>query len=320
MSEPDILLVGAGPMALAYAATLNALGRDYSVCGRGRDSAERFAQQTNVQPGTGDLRDQLEARATRPDCAIVATGILDLPDAARALLDHGVARILIEKPGAVDVETMEALAAYDSHGRIRVAYNRRFLSSVAEARNLIVKDGGAQTVHFEFTELPDRVLSVGHSQKVLENWLLANSSHVIDLAFFLAGAQEDGSDVTVTGQAAMGHLDWHSPGSRFVGCGQIGERTLFSYSSDWGSGGGWGVEATTPRRRLRLRPLESLTQQLCNTFAIDPVVLPDETDLKPGLLGMLKAFLDDGRDLPNSAQQVRRMRLFRSLIEAKANG
>jgi predicted dehydrogenase len=77
------------------------------------------------------------------------------------LLKHGATAILVEKPGAMDLNAMRELAEADIGRRIRVAYNRRFLPSVQKANALIENDGGIQSLHFEFTELPDRIEALG---------------------------------------------------------------------------------------------------------------------------------------------------------------
>lgn len=313
----DVAIIGAGAMAKAYVQVLRHLGIEPRVLGRGAESAARFAAETGITPSTGPLEAQLAGQGLRGAHVIVAVDVPELEPVCHALLGQGAARILVEKPGAIDPVRMRALAARDEGRIIRVAYNRRFLPSTQAALRCIAEDGGAQTMHFEFTELPDRLLALGvHSPEVLANWIYANSSHVFDMAFLLAGGARDLSDCEVSGAARDGRLDWFAPGARFVGCGRVTGRCLFTYSADWQSGGGWAVEVTTAKRRLRLRPLESLTQQLRETFAVDPVPFaPDPAGLKPGLPGMVADFLhNDGRGLPDMHDQSARMARFGAMI------
>lgn len=313
----EVAVVGAGAMGLAYVQVLRHMGIAARVYGRGAESARRFAEQSGIVAGTGPLAEQLAARPVAGMAAIVAVDVPELAGVCEALLQAGAAKVLVEKPGALDPARMAALAAFDAGRAIRVAYNRRFLPSAVAARRCILDDGGAQTLHFEFTELPDRLLALGvHSGEVLANWVYANSSHVFDLAFFLAGAARELDGLDLSGAVRDGRLDWFGAGSRFAGCGRVGEGCLFTYSADWRSGGGWGVEVTTPKRRLRLRPLESLTQQMRETFAVDPVALEAEVaGLKPGLRGMVENFLfADGSLLPDMQMQARRMAAFGKMV------
>ena len=317
MNENTVLIIGAGPMAEAYFAALHARGDNVIVFGRGQQSAAEFEKQTGFRPGTGDLAEQFAALPTAPKTAVVATGIMELSAATQTALRCGVAKILIEKPGAPTISKMAELAHEDPDGRVLVAYNRRFLPSVARAREIIAEDGGVQSFHFEFTELSDRVVATPRPEAVKTNWELANSSHVIDLAFDLAGAEKSLGDVQLDGIAAQGELAWHPNGSRFVGCGRVRNDAVFSYFADWTSGGGWNVELCTPKRRLILKPLESLRMQMRESFKIENVTLePTSAGLKPGLPPMLDAFLGGNHGsatLPTAAEQVSRMKLFARL-------
>lgn len=313
----NILIIGAGAMAVAYANALRHLGHAFRCAGRGAETAARFEAATGVSVGTGPLVDQMAGQDLSDTLAIVAVDVLQLAPVCEVLLDLGCARILVEKPAALDLGGMRALAAKDREHRIRVAYNRRFLKSAQRAVEVIRQDGGVQTLHFEFTELPDRVERLGvHPPEVLANFGFANASHVFDLAFHLTGAAPDLSNVTLAAALQRGSLSWHNEGSRMVGCGTVGEGALFTCSADWRSGGGWAVEVTTAHRRLRLRPLEQLSEQLRESFVVDPVALDEEPDgLKPGLHDMLGNMLEQGGNgLPGMTEQVMRMECFARIL------
>lgn len=318
----DIVLIGAGTMAGHYARVLSHLGERFRCFARSEASAAAFHEATSVRPGTGPLAHQLARTDVRGALAIVAVNVTELAGVCRLLLEHGAARILVEKPGAASLGEMRRLAEVDAARVVRVAYNRRFLLSVRKAAEIVREDGGVQTLHFEFTELPDWVTSLGiHPPEVLSNWTYANSSHVFDLAFHLADAAPDLADVRVAGSAQQGEEPRLGARARFVGCGTIGERALFSFASDWHSGGGWAVELTTPRRRLRLRPLETLTGQDRETFEVYPVdVEPEPDGLKPGLTGMVEDFLQTGgRGLPDMAGQTERIARFAAMTGKPAD-
>ena len=313
----DIVLIGAGSMAVAYAKTLDAAGLTYRCFGRGENSAKKFERATGVPAGTGPLSDQLVTTSVKDAHAIVAVNVSELSRVCHMLLDAGVHRILVEKPGGVDLDEMQAVANADTSNRIRVAYNRRFLKSTQKAADIIAEDGGAQLIQFEFTELPDRIEALGvHPPEVLANFAFANSSHVFDTAFFLGCGSPDLSDVTVSGAVQQGKISWHPDGSRFASCGTIGNEALYSCFADWRSGGNWSVEITTPHRRLRLKPLETLTQQLRETFVVEDVALESDPEgLKPGLPDMVQNFLeDDGSRMPTMQDQVKRMQVFAKIL------
>ena len=313
----DIVLIGAGNMAIAYAKVLQNLGLSFRCCGRGKASAANFQANTGIPAGTGDLSDQLKSSGIDGALAIVAVDISQLSGVCTLLLSAGARSILVEKPGGINLKDMKRMAEADDQNRIRVAYNRRFLKSAQKALEIIEMDGGVQTVHFEFTELPDRIEALGvHPAEVLANLEFANSSHVFDLAFYLGQAAEDLNDVLVSGATKQGQISWHPQGSRYAACGTISDRSLFTCFADWRSGGNWSVEVSTNARRLRLRPLETLTEQRRESFEVSSIQLEAEPDgLKPGLHDMVANFVfEEGRLLPTMRQQAERMTVFSRVV------
>jgi predicted dehydrogenase len=276
-------------MAMAHAAVLRRMGREAIAIGRGRDSAVQFAKATGLAVMEGGLAARLESSQERPKAAIVAVAIDGLAGAAIALIRHGVKRILVEKPGGLDASQIAAVAqcATDAGAEVFIAYNRRFYPSVNRAQQIISADGGVTSFAFEFTELAQQIARSAHPAAVKANWFLANSSHVVNLAFFLGGRPRTMSAMT------SGSTGWHSP-AKFAGCGATSCGTLFHYGADWTSAGRWGVAINTPKRRLFLRPLESLQVQDSGQFNVETLPVDDdaERDLKPGLLGQMRAFLD----------------------------
>lgn len=309
-----VWLVGAGPMAVAYAAVLQDLGIVPLTIGRGKDSAAAFSRKTGLAVQPGGLEAFLATRPAPAHAAIVATSVPQLLRTTTALLDHGVRRVLVEKPGGVDVGEIDAAAAAASNSGAEafVAYNRRFYASVAAAARMIAEDGGLTSITFEFTELADRVGPSPHPAAVKRNWLLANSTHVIDLAFHLAGPPADLAAFTA------GSLGWHPAAARFAGSGITETGAAFSYHADWDAPGRWGVEAMTRARRLILRPLEQLQVQLRNSMDIHEVEIADELDrgYKPGVHAQTRAFLEGDSRLITIGDHARRCRSIYAVMLA----
>ena len=274
-----VLVVGAGEMAAEYLKVLRALGVPASVASRGEKRAKELAESFGAPWTAGGLPDAV------PGKAIVAVSPQALAEVARELAARGCRSILLEKPGALSSTELAGLPASTT-----IAYNRRFYPSVEAARTAIAEDGGVLSGSFEFTELEDRVLpsaaEKGFPPEVLERWGVANSLHVIDLFLFLAGRPSDWQ------ARRAGSLEWHPSGAVFAGAGETDRGAQFGYTATWGGAGGWGVELTTSRRKLVLRPLERLAVQEKGRFAADPVEVEAEPDgLKPGLHGLVRAWL-----------------------------
>lgn len=286
-------LIGAGPMAVAYAAVLDALSQPFDVVGRSESSALAFSEKVGRAVRRGGVQAALAADGA-PAYAIVATGCEALLDTTLALLDAGTTHVLVEKPAGLSTAEVAAIdrLAHSRGARVAVAYNRRCFASVEKARELIAEDGGLQSMTFDFTEMAEKVGRMDRLRAVRERWLLANSTHVIDLAFHLAGRPREWS------ASRGGHLDWHPAGAIFAGAGVTDRDVLFSYTANWQGPGRWGLELVTAKRRLVLRPMEVLQVSAAALAVPEPVACDDrhEKSLKPGLYRQTEAFLrgDDG--------------------------
>lgn len=283
-----ILLVGAGPMAVQYAKVLQGMEKPFVVVGRSQQSADAFNTQVGVQPLTGGVENFFPS--VQPIThAIVSVSVEQLEYSSTYLLNKGVKHLLVEKPGAMTLEAIERIKvlAQSLGASIYIAYNRRFLSSVIKARELIEEDGGVTSFNFEITEWSDTIQKIPKAEGVKENWFFANTSHVTDLAFYLGGKPRQMATFTA------GDLPWHSRAARFAGAGETTDGALFSYSGDWEAPGRWAVEILTRSRRFIFKPLEKLQVQRINTVAVEAVEVDTrlDVDYKPGLYLQVEHFL-----------------------------
>lgn len=285
-----IALIGAGPMAQSYGHAFRALSRDCVVIGRGQSSAETFEQTVGLPVLTGGLEANI-AQLSAVSHAIVALPVPALAQQTLALMEAGVRNILVEKPAGLNVEEINRVAAMarKTASRVYVAYNRRFYASVQTAKRRIEADGGATSFRFEISEWADRIGPSAQPDNVKAAWFLANSTHVVDMAFFLGGFPK-----TISASSA-GSVGWHTP-SVFVGHGETQDGALFSYHGDWGASPRWMVEVCTAGHTYMFQPLEGLKVRTKAGFAIEEIALDpveDTAPLKPGVKAQTEAFLSD---------------------------
>lgn len=304
-----VLLVGAGPMAVAYATTLTGLGVGMVVIGRGAASAAAFAEQTGVAVFVGGLQAYLDQTSVLPAAAIVAVGVENLAATTMQLLERGVCRILLEKPGALTRDQIRTLGAVarEKDARVVIAYNRRLFASTLKAQEIIAADGGVKSMHFEFTEWDHVIRDLPKAEGVKQAWLLGNSTHVIDLAFYLGGTPVQWQAFT------GGGLAWHPAASVFSGAGRTSDDVLFSYCANWNAPGRWSVEVLTEQSRLIFKPMEALQIMRKGKVAIEPVEIDDALDktYKPGLYHQVERFLrDDPRGLCTLDEQVEKWDIY----------
>lgn len=308
----NVLLVGAGNMAMEYAKVLRSLGITFQVMGRRKEKLEKFTQQfpgTNVFEGGLEKNTELIKNYSH---AIVATNVMSLYPNVVALLENGCKNILVEKPAALFPPDIEKLAALNKNKKatVFVAYNRRFFSSVSKARSIIENDGGLLSFHFEFTEWAHVIEKQVADENEKKYLFLNNSTHVVDLAFFIGGKPGQMSAFT------SGALPWHNT-AIFSGAGITEKNVLFSYHANWLAPGRWGVEFLTKKHRLILKPMEKLQIQAIGSVAVNFAENVDysvDEQFKPGLFIQTGMFLkNEYRDLCTLEEQADKMGLYKKI-------
>lgn len=312
MSKQSIWLIGAGGMAQDYIKILDALNQEFIVVGRGREAAKKCEESTGCSVIVGGLSDFLSNSPQKCSHAIVAVGVEKLYETTKGLLHYGIKNILVEKPGALHQEEFEDLVsiAKENNANVFIAYNRRFYTSVIEAKKIIEDDGGVTSFNFEFTEWSHVIEPLEKAEGVKEKWFLGNSTHVVDLAFFLGGKP------TEICTFSSGSLDWHPSGSTFSGAGKSENGSIFSYHANWESAGRWSVEVLTNKHKLILRPMEKLQIQKRGTVAEEFVDLDYSLDesFKPGLYIQTKNFLDgNNKDFCTIRQQYESLKIYNQI-------
>ena len=295
-------------MAQDYAHVLKALAVPFKVIGRGEQSAVEFESVMGITVQTGGLEKVLQSESS-PETAIVAVGVEQLASVTTKLLQSGTRRILLEKPGGLNLKELQQLHSETQvySADVWLAYNRRFYQATRKAREIIPADGGATSCHFEFTEWSHKIREIEGKTEIKATWLLANSTHVIDLAFHLCGWPKDWQCWS------SGTLDWHPASARFSGAGVTEQDVHFSYFADWEAPGRWGVEVLTRKNRLILRPMEQLQITPLGTVKVESVPLEDrlDHDFKPGLYWQTEAFLQkDATNFCTLEEQVKHTELY----------
>lgn len=224
-----VWIIGAGTMAQSYIKVLNSLGKDFEVITRSEETAQKCKESTTCDVISGGLETFLDINPELPTHVVV--NVEFLYEISIKLLEYGVTNILLEKPGALYKHQLEELNknAKIKKANVLIAYNRRFFASTLKAQEIIFQDGGVTSFNFEFTEWAHRINPEGRNREVLEKWFLANSTHVVDLAFYLGGKPKDICCYI------DGSLPWHSRGSNFSGAGISDNDALFNYQANWES-------------------------------------------------------------------------------------
>lgn len=291
-----ILVVGCGYMGREYVKVIDALNVPCVVIGRSKGGVNSFQKiYSHIDVFEGGLENNMEVLEGISH-VIVATGIEDLYEHCKLALKSGVKKVLLEKPGTLSYSDLNALNHESQKKDIElfIAYNRRCYNSVNKAKQLIKQDGGVLSVFFEFTEWVEDIPYKKFSDKELGCWILANSSHVIDLAFSFTGTPQEINSVVSKHHG----YSWHPSGSIFCGSGLSVNNIPFSYHSNWESAGRWSVEVLTSKCRYYFRPMERLIVQKKNETDLEGIEIGSRLDelYKPGLYNMVSQLINNEHD------------------------
>jgi len=292
-----MILVGTGNIAFEYAKALKALGPHwFTSIGNTDHGCARWAERMDAEKmpckmiQVGGVSDSAVLSVSDKHHAIVAIPINAQYETVKRLLAIGVKRILVEKPGVLYSIQARGLAylARAAGADIRVAYNRRFYASVQAAKDIIER-GGLSDMWFCFGEDMDAVLASAHPKNIKDKWMLANSSHIIDVAKYLCG-----------GWSIVPH---QTPGM-YSGTGfTLRDHVPVSYMTDYRKDTRWSIQFVTKAGyRYRLAPVERLEKLINEKWGI--VEETPAGGIKAGFLDMTRSFLTGAPGLPTIDEQL----------------
>lgn len=303
-----VACIGAGSMAREHLKAFGAIpGVTLAgVFSRTRPRAEALANEL----GVAEVHDSIAAlAATGADLVVVTVTELSMRAIALACFKHPWT-VLLEKPAGYDLADAEAIAAA-SRDRVYVALNRRFLHSTRTALEDLASNSGPRFVHVQDQESQEQARQIGHPPAVVDNWMYANSVHVVDyLRVFGRGKVTRVTPVvpwTPTAPVNVATVEFDS-----------GDRGL--YTGIWQGPGPWAVTVTTPAKRWEMRPLESASFQLAGERKLNPVEAQAwDRDFKPGFRlqaeEAIAAASGKPTRLPTLADSLETMRLISAIFE-----
>jgi len=307
MTTCKVAFVGAGSMTREHVRAF----RDVpcvEIAGlhsRTRARAEALAEELGV-PIVADSVDELYAK-TQARLVVVSVPELSAREVLEASFRHGWT-VLAEKPAGYDLADAERVAQAAARGsrRCYVALNRRHYSATHAAQERLASDTGQRFISVQDQQDPVAALAAGQPERVVANWMFANSIHVVDyLRVFGRGAVIDVEQVVRWDPAKSGTV----VAKIGFASGDIG-----LYTGIWNGPGPWAAVITTPSQRLELRPLEQLGVQKRGERKLDPQpVEAHDTAFKAGFRVQAQKAVDAalGRatDLPTLEDGLETMRL-----------
>ncbi len=307
-----VAIVGAGNMAREHLrALVDVPGVIVAgIHSRTRSRAETLAKEFSVlavYDSVPELYDE-----TRAQLVVVTVPETAMNTVSRSCFEFPWT-VLLEKPPGYNIQDAEAIqsAATAKNRKVLVGLNRRFLSSTRTALSDLRQFEGPRFIHVQDQQSLEVAASFGHPKVVVENWMYANSIHVIDY-FKVFGR---GKVKTVTPV-----FPW-DPGTPRVVVAKVefdsGDTGL--YEGIWQGPGPWAVSVTTAEKRWEMRPLERAAFQVWGERRLHPVeVHAWDDEFKPGFRlqaeQAVAAALGKPSACPTLYQAMETMRLIRAIF------
>jgi predicted dehydrogenase len=253
------------------------------ICNRGNSDLTPLARQFNIEAVFSDWQRMLDV--VQPDAVVILVSHFQTVSVTAECLKRGLP-CLIEKPaGFTSGETAYLADLAEENNCINmVAVNRRFYSTINAALNAVRLRGAVMGVMIEAPEKISQIRETSrHSPQLIDQWLVANTIHAIDLFRHIGGEVVEVHALTHAWSEP--HADSFSTTLRFAS-GALG-----TFLAHWQSVPGWrlciygeGIQAIlSPFEKGELRYADGSTRPL----PIDPV----DTRFKPGFYNQSQAFV-----------------------------
>jgi len=284
MSNIKIGIIGAGNISKEHLEVLKFI--DYvdivGITSRTLSKAKKLAYNFNII----DVYDNPEKLIERSnlDGLMVLVSADQIYKVTKELIPFQIPLFIEKPPGLVPGHTKTLLKLANKHGTINmVGYNRRYYSIFHKGLEIINKHGQLLGVSIEGHERFWKISSKKQPKEILDNWIIANSTHTIDLIRFFGG--EINNIRTFTNNIK------EQNGDQFVASFEYASGSLGTYTSHWFSPGGWSVKLYGNGVTIIYNPLEK--GMWFNKEFQKNEIIPDRVDqrFKPGFYRQMEAFL-----------------------------
>jgi len=219
---------------------------------RTRGKAETLAKEYSI-PLVCDSVDELYEK-TKADLVVVTVVEMSMRPVCEVCFQYPWASLL-EKPAGYTIPDAEAIfaVAQKNKSNVFVALNRRFFSSTRSVLTDCAKLDGPRFIKVQDQQDQVLALSTGQPKAVVDNWMFANSIHLIDyFCMFGRGKIELVEPVVPWNPVRPGIVI----GKILFDSGDVG-----IYEGVWDGPAPWAVAISTHSRRWEMRPLEQAVYQ-----------------------------------------------------------
>ena len=308
-----IAFVGAGSMTAAHMQAFKDIESVElsGIVSRTRAKAEALAQEFGVRHVCDSIEELYDR--TEADLVVISVPVLHTRKVCEEAL-HYPWKLLIEKPVGHNLAEAEHLRdlAFLQGREAYVALNRRQYGSTASVQSALAGDDAPRLIHVFDQEDLNAAKNNGHDELVIQNWMYANSIHLIDY-FRIFGR----GDIIAVDPV----LSWNPSVPSFVSAKiQFSSGDIGLYDAVWNGPGPWAVFVTTQSTRFEMRPVEQASIQIYPSRKFEPLSEHVwDKDFKPGFRRQaeeaIKAVMGMPHNLVSLAEGVETMKLVSAVYE-----
>ncbi len=293
-SNCKVAFIGAGYMTLEHIKAFKDIQNVQlvGIYSRTRSRAEKLA----VEFGLFNIFDSISEmyEVTKADLVVISVPELSVREVCLEVFKYPW-KSLIEKPAGYDLVDAQLILeqAKISNSKAFVALNRRHYSSTQIVLNDLFGQEGSRVIHVYDQEDQIAARLAGQPELVIQNWMYANSIHLIDLFSILGRG-------VITSVTPI--IRWTPEAPKFVMAKiQYDSGDVGIYEAIWNAPGPWAVTVSTKYKRWEMRPLEQAMSQASGSRSLE-IQVSHEWDkvFKPGLRYQAAEAVKASQNLPNS--------------------
>jgi len=312
VAECKVAIIGAGNMAKEHVRAFRDVPgvRLVGIHSRTRSKAKALAEEFNIERVFDSITELYNH--THADLVVVTVLEMAMNPVSRACFEYPWTVLLEKPPGYTIADAIEIRDAANRKKRnVLVALNRRFLSSTRSVREEIINTDKTIFIKIRDQENQKKALLVGQPEAVVNNWMYANSIHLIDFFQIFGRAKVKVVEPIIPWDpkrpnVVISRLEYEN--------GDLG-----LYEGIWNGPGPWAVEVFSAEKRWELRPIEQASVQLINQRSAEPFhVHPWDIEYKPGFRlqaeMVVKSTLGERSESPTLDDSMMTMRIIEAIF------
>ena len=291
--EINVGIIGCGKVAHFHADVLKAIGLNIvAACGRRKDERLAAFQHKYGVARTYDIYIEM-VESESLDCIWITASWDSIFNIVWGLAEKKIP-LFVEKPLALSRLEIEKLnATYPFLGEIvQIGHNRRFYDFIPMMQSMI----GYETIETVEIQIPENAKGI-QDPRLLQNLFIKNSSHMIDLAYFLLG--RSAWDIIYVSDCPSGGYDAFIKGPHGVPIHLVAK---------WNTPSNFALRLHFSDKLMELKPIEKLAMyegfRIIDPTPEHPIreyqpakvfeynISPESLKFKPGFLNQAKNFVE----------------------------